>query len=196
MVTTKIYAPPALHEKEIIRYTGANVSENQELLSIIRESCIELLPCLSYKVCYTEINLLSSDADVCVFDGFEVKSSSLVKNLRGCRRVILFAATVGLEIDRLINKYGSISPVKALVMQAIGAERIESLCDKFCADIEKEFNVATNPRFSPGYADLELSVQKEIFRHLECEKRIGLYLNNAYSLSPSKSVTAFIGIKE
>ncbi len=196
MIKTKIYDSPLLREEEIIRYTGARVCDDSYLIALIRESCEELLPRASYRICYTEINLLSSDKEICVFDEFTVKSASLSKNLRSCKKVILLAATVGIEIDRLINKYGSISPLKALVMQAIGAERIESLCDRFCEDFEKEFNVKTCKRFSPGYGDLDLSTQKEIFRLLECEKTIGLYLNDTFSLSPSKSVTAFIGIKE
>ena len=39
--------------------------------------------------------------------------------------------------------------------------------------------------------DLSLSVQKEIFSLLECEKRVGLCLNDSLLMSPSKSVTAF-----
>ena len=60
--------------------------------------------------------------------GFTVTHSrDLQKNLKGCCRIILFGATVGLELDRLIARYGRLSPSKALCFQAIGAERIESL---------------------------------------------------------------------
>ena len=107
---------------------------------------------------------------------------------------ILFAATVGVEIDRLIGKYGRLSPTKALLFQAIGAERIEALCDAFCADIKKEYNTGLEPRFSPGYGDLPLSAQKNIFAVLDPERRIGLTLNSSLLMSPSKSVTAFVGL--
>lgn len=50
------------------------------------------------------------------------------------------------------------------------------------------------PRFSPGYGDLPLSAQREIFAVLDCGKRIGLMLNDSLLMSPSKSVTAFVGI--
>ena len=47
--------------------------------------------------------------------GFTVTHSrDLQKNLKGCCRIILFGATVGLELDRLIARYGRLSPSKAL----------------------------------------------------------------------------------
>ena len=50
------------------------------------------------------------------------------------------------------------------------------------------------PRFSPGYGDVSLEVQKDFFRLLPCQ-RIGLTLMDTLIMSPEKSVTAFIGIK-
>ena len=95
----------------------------------------------------------------------------------------------------MITKYSEISPLKALIFQGIGAERIEALCDSFCDDIKKEYNCIMKPRFSPGYGDLSLKIQKDIFKVLNPEKNIGLYLNDSLSMSPSKSVTAFAGLK-
>ena len=49
------------------------------------------------------------------------------------------------------------------------------------------------PRFSPGYGDVDLAVQKDFFRLLPCT-RIGLTLMDTLIMSPEKSVTAFVGI--
>jgi len=49
-------------------------------------------------------------------------------------------------------------------------------------------------RFSPGYRDLPLTLQREIFTLLEPSRRIGLSLNASLLMSPSKSVTAIVGI--
>ena len=49
-------------------------------------------------------------------------------------------------------------------------------------------------RFSPGYGDLGLEMQKDIFAVLDCPRKIGLSLNESLLMSPSKSVTAIIGI--
>ncbi|MBQ2880040.1 MAG: Vitamin B12 dependent methionine synthase activation subunit, partial [Anaerotignum sp.] len=119
------------------------------------------------------------------------------QRLRGCNSALVFGATIGIEIDRLISKYGRISPSKALFFQAIGAERIESLCDVFCHDISytlKTEGLHLLPRFSPGYGDFPLDFQKDIFRALDCYRKIGLSLNESMLMSPSKSVTAIAGI--
>ena len=52
------------------------------------------------------------------------------------------------------------------------------------------------PRFSPGYGDVPLEIQKDIVMLLDCAKRIGVSLNDSLLMSPSKSVTAFIGLQE
>lgn len=81
----------------------------------------------------------------CDFGSFYVHSRQLAKNLDGCASVLLFGATVGVEIDRLIAKYGRISPARALMLQAIGAERIEALCDAFCREYAEENGVGLRP---------------------------------------------------
>ena len=93
-------------------------------------------------------------------------------------------------------KYSKISPSKALMFQALGAERIESLCDTFCNDMNNELGVRLKPRFSAGYGDLPLEVQKDIFRVLDCPRKIGLTLNDSLLMSPTKSVTAIVGIED
>lgn len=189
---SKTYPSPPFCEKEILRYAGCK-DANDDIASLL-DACIrEVKDRLIYKVCYRELSV-TTDGEICDFDMFKLRSQKLASNLKGCKRVLLFAATVGVEIDRLIAKYGRLSPAKALMFQAIGAERIEALCDTFCLDLEKEKDMALRPRFSPGYGDLPLSAQKDIFAVLDCERRIGLTLNDSFLMSPSKSVTAFAGV--
>ncbi len=177
-----------------MRYARAGGSEeNLELL----ESCLdELCKGLYYKVCYTElsVNVLEN----CVKIGETVcHSSGLAKNLQGCRRAVIFAASIGLFPDRCIKKYGSLSPSRALIIDAIGSERVESLCDVFCEDMKKEAErrgESLRPRFSPGYGDLSLNAQKDIFALLDPPKNIGVTLSESLLMMPSKSVTAIAGI--
>jgi cobalamin-dependent methionine synthase I len=178
MICTKTYSAPPLDRREILRYAGVR-GEAPEIEAILEECIREAEDKLVYKVCYGEFS-------VSFFDS--VDSKDLKKHLESCDKVIIFAATVGIGIDRLIARYSSISPTKSLLFQAIGAERIEALCDEF----NSEF---CGSRFSPGYGDLPLEFQKEIFKVLDCPKRIGLTLNESMLMSPSKSVTAIIGAK-
>lgn len=191
-ILTKFYSLPAPEEKEILRYAASSL-EDSLTAELLKECLNEALDKLSYSVCYLELPLRVK-GDICRLGDMEVSSKDLAKRLRGSEGCILFAATVGVELDRLITKYGRLSPSKALLLQAIGAERIEALCDAFCEDIKKDFATKLKPRFSPGYGDLPLSVQRDIFSLLECEKRIGLTLTDGMLMAPTKSVTAIIGI--
>lgn len=185
------YDAPIVNRKEILRYLKTN-EESAELKSLIDEALKEALPTLSYKVCYQEMPICLN-GDCIDFEAFNTSSKDLALNLNGCSKAIVFAATIGVKIDMLINKYSRVSPAKALVLQAIGNERIESLCDAFNRDISKNYN-STKPRFSPGYGDLSLQIQSDIFRLLDCNRKIGVTLQESLLMSPQKSVTAIIGI--
>ena len=191
-VLTKTYNPMPFNKKEILRYAGVK-ADVPEVNRVLDECITQTDGKISYKVCYTEFDISHSDEDTDL--GFmKTTSKDLAKNLEGCTKIIVFAATVGIELDRLIAKYSRISPVKALIFQAIGAERIEALCDAFSEDITK--GKESKPRFSAGYGDFPLDAQKEIFAVLEPNRKIGLTLNNSLLMSPSKSVTAIIGISQ
>ena len=125
-----------------------------------------------------------------------IVSRDLCRALDGCEAGIVFAATLGIGMDRLIARYQRISPVRALLLHAIGAERIEHACDLLVSRLARDHaGRRFRPRFSPGYGDLPLSAQREVFGLLDCERRIGLTLNESLVMSPSKSVTAFMGIE-
>lgn len=190
-VIQKTYTKQPINQKEVLRYLGVGVIDIKTE-KLLNECMAEFCNDAMYKVCYAELPITVS-GNTCDFGAFKVESRDLAKNLNGCKRVIVFAATVGIGIDRLINKYSRISPAKAVVLDAVGSERIEALCDQFCSDIKANFG-DLKPRFSAGYGDLPIQKQKEIFSLLQCNKNIGLTLNDSYIMSPSKSVSAFVGI--
>lgn len=192
MVLTKAYSAPPLNKKEILRYAGCK-DTTEEIDNLIEQCLSEIKDKLTYKVCYRVLDVKFNDI-CCDFGLFSATSKSLAKNLCGCKRAVLFAATIGIEFDRIIAKYNRIAPSKALFFQAIGAERVEALCDVFCQYLKETYG-ACCPRFSPGYADLDLKIQKQVMTLLDCSKQVGITLNDSMLMSPSKSVTAFVGIK-
>lgn len=191
----KSYAPPSLDRREILRYAGAR-GEEHAFDRLLDECLAELDGKCIYRVCYQEFTIFKADG---ILDlGFmKTDSKSLCRHLAGCESAVVFAATVGVEIDRLIARYGRTSPAKALFFQAIGTERIEALCELFCEELQKEKDekgFSLRPRFSAGYGDFPLEAQKEIFSSLDCARKIGLTLNHSLMMSPTKSVTALIGV--
>lgn len=198
-ILVKNYSPPPVNEAEILRYMGCQgVDTSTESLSSIHDmitDCLdEALPRLVYKVCWSVFDISLINDTIC-FPFGKVRSRSFSKFLNGCDSAVIFAATIGIEIDRLISKHGRLSPSKALCFQAIGAERIESLCNIFCADMSSAYardGIKSKARFSPGYGDLSLSFQEKIFNVLDCNRKIGLFLSDSLLMTPSKSVTAII----
>lgn len=194
MINVKSIKTEEPDRNEIARYAGA---KNASALSELDECLEKCKGIFKNSVCYDIF-------DACITDeqsdlGFcRVTSRSIGQWMKGCNKVLVFAASIGLEIDRLIHLYSTVSPAKAVLYQAIGAERIESLCNAFCNDIRNELasiGQIITPRFSPGYGDLDISIQKDIFRALDCTRKIGITLTDSFLMLPTKSVTAIIGIK-
>ena len=184
--------------KEIARYMKADATNNEIIILI--DKCIqECDKQISAKIVYKEFQI--SCIDDMLDLGFTSTKSNDIKKLllnNNCTSIILFAATLGIGIDRLLLKYSRTSPATALCIQAIGAERVEALCNAFSLELKEKYaslGCSLTPRFSPGYGDLPLSLQREVFAALECEKHLGLTLNDSLLMSPTKSVTAIIGIK-
>lgn len=190
-------ALPPINEREVLRYMGAK-QPTDEVLSLLRECTNEAEKCFANRICYRKFEIYVQENMLDL--GFAtVASAALAKNLAHCDCIVLFAATVGLDVDRLIAKYSRLSPARAVCLQAIGAERIEALCDAFCEDLREKYvaeGKGLRPRFSPGYGDLPLDLQTDIFQTLDCPRKIGLSLNDSLLMSPSKSVTAIVGIQK
>ncbi len=181
--------------REILRYSLCTGCEDASTLDVMEE-CIkecERSASFSRRVSYIELPVRSLDASSGQIDleHITVTSRDLAKNLEGCKKVVVFAATIGPGIDRLIKKYVKLDPAKALFMQAIGAERVEDACNTFCDTYPEKLR----PRFSPGFGDLALSIQPDILRLVNASKNLSITLDEGFLMSPSKSVTAFAGIR-
>lgn len=192
-ILVKSYEAPPVDFGEILRYAGVKTG-TRELEASVKEALTLAEGSLSYRVVYRVLPVRPQERGVFVGD-ILMPSAALARNLAGCERAVLFAATVGSALDRLLARYARVSPVTALFLQAVGAERIEALCDAFARDIEREVG-ALRPRFSPGYGDLPLEIQRDIFAVLDCPRKIGLTLTDSLLMSPTKSVTAIMGIEK
>ena len=191
----KEFSAPPIDKREILRYMGCRESTPQ-IENLIERSLALCANKLSYKACFAEYGV-QIDGSKCDLGFVSTKSADLAKCLKNCDKILLFAATVSLELDRLILRYGKSEPSVSVCLQAIGAERIEALCDAFCKEMKEEYaklGKSLRPRFSAGYGDLPLELQRDIFKALGCDKRIGLTLNDSMIMSPTKSVTAIIGV--
>ena len=187
------YNAPTPDRREIARYAGARLDDGLTA-SLIDECLSEALPLISYNAVYTVCSLSITDG-ICDIDGIRIESSALAKCLCGAKRAVIVAATVGLSLDRVIAKYSRTDRARALIMQAIGTERVEAVLDELSNELRENYG-AIRPRFSVGYGDAPLSAQREITARLDTARLIGVSLSESLIMSPSKSVTAIIGLEE
>lgn len=185
-------------EKEVFRYLGYAVpaAKNETMRSLVSEAIRAMQGALCPEAVYSTFPF-ERDADAIYFAGIRISSCDLLRNLAGCSFVTVFAATIGARVDALIRRTQIADSARALVLQAAGAMFIEVFCNNLNDMIDREAaaqNRKTRKRYSPGYGDVPLAVQKQIFSLLPCQK-IGLTLMDSLVMAPEKSVTAFIGIE-
>ena len=130
--------------------------------------------------------------------GLVLPGRAIAAHLSGCRRCVLTAATLGIEIDNRIRTLQTADLIRALILDAAASVLIEGVCDA----LEQALRVKTegegydlSGRFSPGYGDFPLSFQPKLLSLLDSGRRMGLYCSEAFLMTPGKSVTAILGIQ-
>ena len=194
-VSTKLYRDLRPDPAEILRYAGMPKTSAPDPLMA---ECLSELGGIRGRLCWRQFPVRRIDGGLDL--GFcRTASKNLAANLKNCSSLVLFAGTLGIGIDRLLARYGRLSPAKQLWFQAIGAAGVEAMCDAFCEDVRAlagtaEMPARTKPRYSPGFGDFGLEYQPFIFEALDCPRNLGLTLTDSFLMSPTKSVTALIGI--
>ena len=140
---------------------------------------------------------VARDGDTLDLGFARTDSRDLRQHLEGCGEIVLFACTAGAEMDRRIARAKIGSPAKGLLMHAIGAQQVEGACDRLCRQLAEMYpDRELTDRFSPGYGDLPLEMQRDVMSALDCGRTVGIVLTDSLLMTPSKSVTAIIGMKE
>ena len=97
---TQAYQPFPIDRTAVLRYAGARES-TPELDALLDECLAEANGIFSGTVCYRETPV-HRENDTVDLTFTKVSSKALARNLDGCDRAVIFAATVGLGIDRLV----------------------------------------------------------------------------------------------
>ena len=123
--------------------------------------------------------------------------NDIKEHLKDSKECVLMGVTIGGNIEKRINLYGKTNLTKSLILDSCATTAVEEICDKLEAYIKSEAignGESITFRYSPGYGDLSLDVQKDIINTLKAEKTIGLTVSAHNLLIPRKSVTAIIGL--
>ena len=191
----------SVNRREVLRYLGYKGQEApSEPVAAEIEKCLGLLGEKAeprYRVRSLLLEL-GPEHEIC-FGGIHTSSRQLFKNLAGCSEILVFAATLGLGADYLIQRYNRLQMSRAVILQAAAAAMIEEYCDQVCKELKAEYEAKgryLRPRFSPGYGDFSLECQPFLLECLDAGKQLGIRLTAGCLMMPSKSVTAVMGLGE
>lgn len=184
--------------KEAIRYLGYGKNAvDAATMSLISDSFKELDICSDKRSLYRVFDCIHRGDGIIEIGKMEIHSKSLSKNLKGCSRAVAFGASLGVQVDLLMKRYALFDMARVVVLQACAAAMLEEYCDaceEAIMDTLRQEGLWLRPRFSPGYGDFDIHHQKDMIQMLDSAKKIGLTMTESYMLTPTKSVTAIIGL--
>lgn len=179
-------------EGDALRYSGCRNTCDERLLSLCRQCIEELTETITLRAVYAQVPVKFS-GNTADFGFYKAESASLRKFLGGDCTACILAATIGLSADRLISRYSTLQPSKAVILDGCATAAIECWCDHLCSE---HFGAQAQERFSPGYGDLPLEMQSHILSFLGASLNIGLTMTDSMLLTPAKSVTAIVKLPE
>lgn len=121
----------------------------------------------------------------------------IAEHLASATEVVLMAVTLGADIDRELRRLSLINTLEQVIFDAVATALVERAADAANAQVRAHAakrEAYTSWRFSPGYGDLPLSVQRDFLAALDATRQLGITLTPSDLMVPTKSVTALVGI--
>ena len=153
---------------------------------------------------HLQLRVVKKICDLDRSDGLSLKGTCLKLYGKGidallhdCDICAIFCATVGGDIEPLTRKWEIKDLAFAAMLDACASSAVESLCDSVENEISEEYAAKgfyLTDRFSPGYGDLPITIQKDFCAVLDTSRRIGVSVSDSGIMIPRKSVTAIIGL--
>ena len=122
-----------------------------------------------------------------------------VRNLlKNSFAVLFLAVTIGSGLENLIAHYDQEKQFeKTLILDAIGSEEAEAAANSLnnhLLVLARQAKLTLTRRFSPGYGDLSLQFQAQLYKELSLAV-LGISIDDKFILRPRKTVTALIGVE-
>ena len=187
---------PPVDRDEALRYMGMPPKRaDKELCALVEDCARAVEQAVQPRWCAQNTALSFEEEGVRLDSGLLLPGQELKKHLSGCDRAVVFCATLGAQVDGLIRRAECTDMTRALALEGCANAAVEGLCDQIEEQVREEHPGKYFPfRFSPGYGDLPLTVQKELLALLDAPRTIGLCATSSHILTPRKSVTAILGV--
>lgn len=190
-----------IDKNEVLRYLGYRGQNIDANIESLLEECMNELKIISKgKYVYNIFDIEKCNRNIILKDTtLSLSGGDINKHLMYSEKCILMSATLGLEVDKRISIYSRTDLTKAIILDACASSAVEELCDCVEEEIREEaknMGYEITSRYSPGYGDFSIRVQKDILDILKAYECIGLTVNENHIMIPRKSVTAVIGFQK
>ena len=193
---------------EVLRYLGAGQNAPPNLRRQVTNTSNRLMSSVQPRWTWRAFTLFRENrADTALRGGFFLYApgqESAVLTLDGktadtmlssCTRAVLMACTLGTGFDNLLRSSQARAMSDAVILDACGSAWVEAGCGMAEQEIAERFpSLYLTDRFSPGYGDLPLTLQRDICGLLDTPRRLGVTVTDSLLLNPAKTVTAIIGV--
>lgn len=129
--------------------------------------------------------------------GLELVSEDINKLFSDCSSIATLVVTLGMETDRKIAFYANQNVERCVILDAVANVYVESVLDEFEEEVAGQMQgMFKTMRYSPGYGDLDISIQKSLIERVQADKFLGINVSESYLMTPLKTITAFVGFSE
>ena len=192
---------------EALRYLGAGRNPPPELREQVSQAARKLTSALRPRWTWKMFRLTreKGKSAFCLYESASepdcpalcLAGQSAETMLSSCQQAILLACTLGVEFDAMLRAAQARDMSDAVILDACASAWVEAGCGAAEREIAERFpKLYLTDRFSPGYGDLPLSLQRDICAILDTPRRLGVHVTDSLLMNPAKSVTAVIGIAD
>ena len=189
-----------LDRRELCRYLVCPMREMDRLEGEIAKAEQELMERAAPRCTFARFPLIRGEGDALAFGPqIPLEGGDIRCHLAGCGAVILMAVTLGAGVDELLRRAAAQDLARSVLLDAaasVAAEQAAALAEGRAAESLCRAGEYHTGRFSPGYGDLPIELQRRVVLLLDAPRRIGLAVTNSLILTPRKSVTALIGVSD
>ncbi len=182
---------------EALRYMGCLKGKaDNHTIAMLNECESLVLSHSTPRYCYKVFDIKKTELGIEIIGtNITLKGNDIKIHLNNCFGIVIMCATLSSGIDTLIRKVQLEDMSKAVIINSLASVAIEQVCNKLEEEIYTNLPYYYKTfRYSPGYGDLPITLQKDILNILDAPRKIGLCTNQSFMLTPIKSVTAIIGL--
>ena len=186
--------PIEIEKEEVLKSLGYYRKKKSVLSpsinALIEEEMKKAKGLIRGKGVYIILPVKSKSRDEIVLKNISLKGKAIARAMEKAEEIVLLVDTIGsaleTEVDRL---YQRDEYTKATILDTIGSVAADEGAEYLNSLIVEKAKGESTPRFSPGYGDWDLSIQKRLLEIIQASK-IGVTCNEAFFMIPRKSVSA------